>query len=114
MALDAITDTNFDTEVLKETDKDLVLVKFWAPWCRPCLLTSALLDELKPDYQDKIKFVQLNTDENPTTCSIYKVSGVPTLLLFNKGELVDQLASLGSRAQIRNTFDKHLARIAEA
>ncbi|MDR1189774.1 MAG: thioredoxin [Bifidobacteriaceae bacterium] len=85
-ALDAITDATFATEVLG-ADKP-VLVDFWAPWCGPCRQLTPVVEQLAAENGDKMKFVALNTDENPVTAQSYNITSIPTLNVYKDGELV--------------------------
>lgn len=81
------SDNNFEQDVLKS---DLpVLVDFWAPWCGPCRQLAPTIDELAKDLEGKLEVVKCNVDDNPETPSKYKVRGIPTLMIFKDGNLVD-------------------------
>ena len=82
-AINEVTDSNFQAEVL-EADKP-VLVDFWAPWCGPCRIVAPHLEELASE-RDDIRIVKLNTDENPQVSAQYNVMSIPTLLLFKHGQ----------------------------
>ncbi len=87
MASVAVTDENFKSEVL---DSDVpVLVDFWAEWCGPCKTLSPIVDELAADMKDKVKVVKINIDEAPEAPTKYGVRGIPTLMIFKGGEIVD-------------------------
>jgi thioredoxin 1 len=85
--LDAVTDNNFQAEVV-EADKP-VLVDFWAPWCGPCRVVAPHLEELAGERED-LKIVKLNVDENPATASKYGIMSIPTLMIFKNGELASR------------------------
>ena len=83
------TDSNLETEVLKNTE--LTLVDFWAEWCGPCRALAPTLDALADEYQGKVKVYKLNVDENPESAQKFKVRGIPTVMLVKGGQVVDQL-----------------------
>jgi len=83
-----INDKNFG-EMIKSTDK-MVLVDFWAEWCGPCKQLAPALEDASNDLQDKIEVFKINIDENPETPSRFSVRGVPTILFFKNGELVNR------------------------
>ena len=87
MATINVTDENFDEKVLK-SDKP-VLVDFWAEWCGPCKIIGPILEEIGAEKKDKLKILKLNVDENPQTPQKFGVRGIPTLMLFKDGNLVD-------------------------
>ena len=81
----SVTDENFDSEVLKSSKP--IVVDFWAEWCGPCKILGPVIDEVSSAY-DNVKFTKLNIDENPQTAPKYGIRGIPTIMIFNKGELV--------------------------
>ncbi len=82
-----ITDDAFEQEIANS--KIPVLVDFWAPWCGPCKQLGPTIDELSKDLGDKISVYKCNIDENPEAPSKYAVRGIPTLMIFKNGKLVD-------------------------
>ena len=83
----AVTDENFEAEVLNSDSP--VVVDFWAEWCGPCKQLSPLIDELADEMGDKVKVVKINIDESPEAPTKYGVRGIPTLMVFKGGQVVD-------------------------
>jgi thioredoxin 1 len=100
------TDGNFDTDVLKASTP--VLVDFWAEWCGPCRAMEPSISALAGDYVGKIRVGKLNVDDNPSTTMRYMVRGIPTVILFKGGEIVDQLVGLADKSALKQMVDKHL------
>jgi thioredoxin 1 len=84
----AVTDESFRQDVLEAPGP--VLVDFWAEWCGPCKAVAPVLDELAKDYAGKLTVAKVDIDENPVTPNEYGVRGIPTMLLFRDGKLLDQ------------------------
>ena len=102
----AVTDSNFDTDVLKSGVP--VLVDFWAEWCGPCRALAPTIDELAVQFAGKVKVVKMNVDENPNTPGKFRIRGIPTLLMFKNGQLVDQLVGAHPKATISSLIEKTL------
>lgn len=102
----AVTDANFETEVLRGNVP--VVVDFWAEWCGPCRLVEPVLDELAAEYGDRIKVTKLNVDENPTTSAKFGVRSIPTIMFFKGGQLVDRVIGAASKADLKKRFDAAL------
>lgn len=100
------TDSNFETEVLKSSTP--VLVDFWAEWCGPCKMIAPTLDELANEFAGKVKVVKVNVDENPNTPGQFRVRGIPTLLMFKNGQLVDQLVGAHPKNSISAMMNKSI------
>jgi thioredoxin 1 len=109
MASDKIfefTDAQFDADVLKSATP--VLVDFWATWCAPCIAIAPVLEQLADEYDGKIKIGKVNVDENPATPGQYGVRGIPTMILFKEGQIVDQLVGAVPKKQVENLLQKAL------
>jgi thioredoxin 1 len=101
------TDGAFDQEVLKSAVP--VLVDFWAPWCGPCKAMGPTIDALATEFSGKVKIGKINTDENPATAMRYQVRGIPTLLLFKDGKVVDQRVGAMPKPEVVKMLTPHLA-----
>jgi thioredoxin 1 len=101
-AVREVSDATFEQDVIKSSLP--VLVDFWAPWCGPCRMVAPVVEELAGDFADKVSFVKLNTDENPTTASRYDIRSIPTLLIFKGGEVVGYVVGFRPKADLK----KHL------
>ena len=105
--LPAVTDDNFETEVLK-SDKP-VLVDFWAEWCGPCRQVGPILDEIAAEHGEKVTFVKMNVDENPVTPSSYRVTGIPTINVYQGGEVVKTIVGARPKATLLNELADYIA-----
>jgi thioredoxin len=88
MALGKVSDSTFDSEVLKATSP--VVVDFWAEWCGPCRMIAPALEEIAGSLDGKVKIVKLNVDENPQTAAKYGIQSIPTLMLFKNGQMASR------------------------
>ena len=101
-----VDDKNFAAEVL---NSDLpVLVDFWATWCGPCRSISPIVEELAKEFIGKVKVTKLNVDESPATPGQYGVRGIPTLILFKGGKILDQITGAVPKARLKALIEKAL------
>jgi thioredoxin 1 len=101
------TDSTFDADVLQSDVP--VLVDFWAPWCGPCRMVAPVVEELSNDYDGKVKFVKLNTDDNPKIASQFGIRSIPTLLIFKNGEVAGQVVGFRPKSDLAKHLDAALA-----
>ena len=106
-AVQHITDAKFETEVLKSTTP--VLVDCWAEWCGPCQMIAPLLDQVAAEYADKVKVVKVDVDDNQETAAKYGIRGIPTLMIFQNGELKATKTGAVSKTQLTQLIDTALA-----
>lgn len=98
-----VTDQNFEDEVVKAETP--TLVDFWAPWCGPCRMVAPIVEELAGEYEGRVKFVKMNTDENPVVSSRYGIRSIPTLLVFKDGEVKGQIVGFRPKSELKNRLD---------
>lgn len=102
----AFTDANFDRDVLQSDIP--VLVDFWATWCAPCKAIAPLIDAVADEYAGKVRVGKVNVDENQATPGKYGVRGIPTLILFKGGVVVDQIVGAVPKSQLDALISKAL------
>lgn len=101
-----VTDQDFQKEVLDY--KGLVMVDFWAIWCGPCRMMAPTVDEIAEEKKDVLKVVKVDIEEESAIPERYQILGIPTLLFFKEGELVDTLTRLQTKESILEVIEKHL------
>ena len=99
-----IEDSSFEAEVLQSGKP--VLVDFWAPWCGPCRAIAPIVEELAAGLGDKIKFTKCNVDDNPSTPVKYGIRSIPTLILFNNGEIVDTIIGMVAKSKLEEMLNQ--------
>ncbi|MBI3622091.1 MAG: thioredoxin [Nitrospirae bacterium] len=99
----AVEGSKWDQEVLKA--KEPVLVDFWAVWCGPCRMLAPTVEEIAGEYAGRLKVLKLNTDENQDIASRYQIMGIPTLLFFKGGNVVDKVVGVVPKRQIKERVD---------
>ena len=100
------TDHNFTNDIL--IPNTLVLVDFWAEWCVPCKQIGPILEEISQEKKDTLKIIKLNIDENPETPQKYGVRGIPTLMLFKDGKLIDTKVGSLPKLALTEWIDNNL------
>ncbi len=98
------TDANFDDVVL-QSDRP-VLVDFWAAWCGPCKALAPIIDELATEYGEKAKIGKVDTDANRDISVRFSVSAIPTVILFNKGEIIQKFVGLRGKKDFQTALDR--------
>ncbi len=100
-----VTDGDFDSRLEKNP---LILVDFWAAWCFPCKMIAPLVEEMASTYKDNLICAKLNVDENPVTAAKFSITGIPTLLLFKNGNLVERIVGAVQKEQLEEKIKAHL------
>jgi thioredoxin 1 len=100
------TDGNFETSVLRAGEP--VLVDFWAEWCGPCRRLAPTIEALAADYAGKITIGKLNVDDNPNTAFKFQIRGIPSVLLFKNGQVVESVVGLVPKEAFKEVIDRHL------
>jgi thioredoxin 1 len=103
--LPQITDATFEQEISGNTP---TLVDFWAEWCGPCRRLAPTVDALANDYDGKVTVGKLNVDENPNVSFKFQIRGIPTILIFKGGQVVESVVGLAQKEDLKKVLDKHI------
>jgi thioredoxin 1 len=98
-----LSDDEFEDQVLNSELP--VLVDFWAPWCGPCRMLSPIIEELSTEYEGRVLFAKVNTDENPATPGQFGIMSIPSLLLFKDGKLLDRAVGMRPKPALKEWID---------
>lgn len=101
-----ITDDNFETEIKKSNLP--VLIDFWAPWCGPCKMLNPIMEEINKIMKDKIKICKMNIDESPKIPSELGIRGIPTMIIFKSGKMIDTKVGMHSQSVIEEWLNSKL------
>ena len=101
-----LSDASFDSDVLNSDVP--VLVDFWAEWCGPCRMMEPTIDAIATDYNGRVRVGKLNVDENGNIATRYGIRGIPTLLLFKGGKVVEQRVGAVGKTDVQKMLDTHL------
>jgi len=100
----AVSDDTFEAEVLQASTP--VLIDFWAPWCGPCRAIGPVVEEIAREYSGKLKVVKMNVDDNPRTPSRYGVRGIPNLIVFQGGQVKEQIVGAVPKSKLVNAVSQ--------
>ncbi len=99
---------NFETEVIKSNLP--VLVDFWAPWCGPCKMVAPVVEAVSNDFKGKLKVVKLNTDDSPQVAAKFQIMGIPTLMFFSGGKMVDRITGYLAKEALSQKVNEVLSK----
>jgi thioredoxin len=98
-----VTDQTFEEKVIQSEQP--VMIDFWAPWCGPCRMVAPVVDELADEYDGRVTFLKLNTDENPKMATELGIRSIPTLMVFKGGEKVGQIIGFQPKNALKKRLD---------
>jgi thioredoxin 1 len=101
-----LSDENFEEQVIKSAKP--VLVDFWAEWCGPCRMLAPTVDALATEFDGRMVVAKLNIDDHPVTPTRFNIRGIPTLLLFKGGKVVEQIVGLVDKATLKRVLERHV------
>ena len=101
-----VSDAEFESSIIKN-DKP-ALVDFWAEWCQPCKMLAPTVEEIAGEYVDKVTVAKVNVDDNPQTATKFGIRGIPTILLFKEGKVVQQMVGVKPKGDITIAIDEIL------
>ncbi len=99
-------DDEFDSQVINANTP--TMVDFWADWCAPCKMIAPAVEELASEYAGRLRVGKLNVDENPKTATRFGIRGIPTLLIFKGGDVVEQIVGVRSKKDLQKLIDQNL------
>ena len=102
-----ITKTNFEQEIKQATEP--VILDFWAPWCGPCKMMGPVFEELSKEYEGKLKFAKVNTEDHPELAGEFGIQGIPSLLFLDNGKEKTRVVGFAPKATLKEKIDSVLA-----
>lgn len=101
-----LSDENFEEQVIRSAKP--VLVDFWAEWCGPCRMLAPTVDALATEFDGRMVVAKLNIDDHPVTPTRFNIRGIPTLLLFKGGKVVEQIVGLVDKGTLKRVLERHV------
>jgi len=101
-----VNDKNFDEEIANS--ENIVVVDFWAPWCGPCKMLTPVIEELANEMGAEVKFAKINVDESPIIASKYKISSIPTVMVFSKDSVKETMVGFRPKSDLKKLIEKNL------